>query len=297
MNTSIDLESLLKAGNIHKTIKQNILPMIVPGANIYDIANKISNLTRSLSNETINGGLPFPPNISINHIVAHHSPRKDNIEIINIDDNIKFDYGVHINGWIVDSAFTHSISNKHDIQNKATLEALMAGIKEIGIDAPVNNVTNAIQEIIESTEIEYNNKSYNLKLVNSLSGHGISQFELHGSPRIPNKITEFVNNNRFTEGIFAVEPLSCILNSAFTYSDNNNVYIHANDSRFNKLFKNFHFRYEDLLYYNIPPQDIEYYIKNKIILPEKDLVGTKGDIIAHFEHTVYIDEYKKILVT
>ncbi len=299
MNNNIDLDALLKAGEIHKTIKKQILPMIKPGIRLHDISQKIALLTRELANQEINGGMPFAPSVSVNHIVCHHSPLNNN-ERLNNNDNVKLDYGVHINGWIVDSAFTFGINN-HDVQNKATLEALMSGIKEIGIDAPISNVSRTIQEIIESTEVEHNKQIHNLKLVNGLGGHGIQQFNLHALPRINNKLINLSSssyNPRFKEGIFAVEPLSCILNPCFTYTSNTNIFtINKPNKKLYKLFRNFTFTDDDLKYYNIPQEEIEYYINNKIIVPEKDLVGTPRDIISHFEHTVYLDENKKILLT
>ena len=292
---SINLEALIRAGNIHKEIKQKILPMIKPGVKIYDISCNISSLIRQLAQQDINGGIPFPPSISVNHIVCHHSPLNNN-DILNNNDNVKIDYGIHIDGWIVDSAFSFGINN-NSIQNKATFEALMNGIKEIGIDARVNNVSRVIQEIIESTEVEYNNNIHHLKLVNGISGHGIKQYRLHTYPRIDNKVNS-LNDAIFTEGIFAVEPLSCILNPCFTYSNNTDVLtINKPNKKLYKLFRNFSFTSNDLQYYNIPQEEIEYYINNKIIVPEKDLVGTSGDIISHFEHTIYLDDNKKILLT
>ncbi len=296
MNNNINLDALLKAGEIHKKIKQQVLPMIKPGVKVYDIAREISSLTRKLSQQEINGGKPFAPSVSVNHIVAHHSPLNNN-DILNNNDNVKLDYGVHIDGWLVDSAFTVGINNNY-VQNRATLEALMSGIKEIGIDAPISNVSRVIQEIVESTEIEYNKQIHNLKLVNGLAGHGVKQFKLHSSPRIENKITNIENNIRFTEGVFAIEPLTCILNPFFTYTNNTNIFIiNKPNPKLYKLFRDFSFTNDDLKYYNIPQEEIEYYINNKIIVPEKDLVGTPGDIVAHFEHTVYLDENKKILLT
>ncbi len=269
--------------------------MIKPGVKIYDISCKISSLTRQLCNNEINGGIPFCPSISVNHIICHHSPMNNN-ETLKMNDNVKIDYGVHIDGWIVDGAFTIGINNHH-IQNKATLEALMNGIREIGIDAPIKNVSRTIQEIIESTEIEYNGNIRNLKIVNGLGGHRITQFNIHTSPRIDNKVNS-LNDSRFTEGIFALEPISCILNPFFTFTNNTKIYTNNKpNQKLYKLFRNFSFNDDDLKYYNIPQEEVEYYINNKIIVPEKDLTGTPGDIVSHFEHTIYLDENKKRILT
>ena len=92
MNNNIDLDALVKAGNIHKNIKQQILPMIRPGVKLYDISRRIASLTRELSQQEINGGMPFSPSVSVNHIVCHHSPLNNN-DKFNNNDNVKIDFG------------------------------------------------------------------------------------------------------------------------------------------------------------------------------------------------------------
>jgi methionyl aminopeptidase len=68
----------------------------------------------------------------------------------------------------------------------------------------VSHIGAAIQEVMESYEVEIKGKTYPVKAIRSLSGHDIKQYQIHGDKQIP-----FVKNNskiRMEEGeIFAIE--------------------------------------------------------------------------------------------
>jgi methionine aminopeptidase len=297
---NMDLDCLLKAASIHNEIKKIIIPMLKPNVKLYDISQTISNNIRKKLPEHLNMGIPFPPCISVSHIMAHHCPSKYKEEIATYNDNIKIDYGVHYNGWIIDSAFSYYFNQKYSTQHKATYEALINGIKEMGIDACVCDISQTIQEIIESYEISHNKNIYPLQVVNNLSGHGISQYNIHTKPTIGNK-NEFCNMERLKEGIYAIEPFSCILNPNFQYGSQNNVYelknisININNNalykRLKNIFGNFSFTDSDLEFYKINPNS-DNFKKCVNVLP--DFIGTPGDIVCHYEHTIYIDNNKKI---
>ena len=254
-----ELDSYIKAGNIHKEIKKEIMPMIVPGTRIYDIFKKIRDLTLSYG-----GSIAFPPCISVGNMIAHNCPFSTDNTIIDYNHMVKIDYGVSVNGWIVDSAFSVNFDPKLDNLRTATLEAMNAGIKEIGIDVPINNIGRAINEIIDS---------YEFKIIADLTGHSIERYNLHGDIRIPN----IRNNNitRLKKGAYAIEPLVSLKTDSIIYGNNTNSF----------KYKNINFCQEDSLFFPGSHQE------QNIISPYID------DIIAHFEHTIYIDEDKKILLT
>jgi methionyl aminopeptidase len=310
------LDSLLKAGSIHRQVR-NILKnegYIKPNVKLYDITVKINDSIRKLTNNTgINGGIAFPPCVSMSHIMAHHCVSKGSTMKLSYDDNIKIDFGVHINGWIIDSAESIHFNPKYKEQHDITKEAMFKGIKEMGIDGDVNDVSETIQEIIESCEVYHNKMLYPLQVVNNLRGHGIGQYDIHIEPSIPNKINlSTLSTDRFTEGVFAVEPFSCIYDPNFTYGTTKNSYDLNNSKQSSKqnlnnplykklykLFGNMSFSNEHLEFYKINPNGINFrnLIKDNIVISYPDFIGTKGDIVCHYEHTVYMDDNKKIIVS
>jgi hypothetical protein len=59
------------------------------------------------------------------------------------------------------------------------------------------------------------------------------------------------------------------------------------------------FSNEHLEFYKINPNGINFrnLIKNNSVIASPDFIGMKGDIICHYEHTVYMDDNKKIIVS
>lgn len=299
------LDSLLAAAAIHKKVRQQIRPMINPKTRIFDIAKQICDLTRyyvegSNNSRTkipihANGGIPFPPCISIGNIVAHHIPSSEVNEYINRDSNVKIDMGVHINGWAIDSAFTcyfdKSLAPLHD----ATYKAISEAIDKIALGVRVDELGETIAEIVESTEMQYRGKSYNLKIINGLSGHGISQNNLHAEPRIKNKITESdLLDTIFTPGVYAVEPLVSIIDPTFYhYKGEFKSYEIKQNNLLYPYFKGMYFSDYDLDYYNQTLEDSGNYETSY------DFVSNNpNDIICHYEHTVYLGkDGKKIILS
>lgn len=285
-------DSIIKASIIHKNVRKNLRNMLVPGVKIYDISRTINNMIRTYTNDIgLNGGIAFPPTVSVSNVMAHYSPQKNNNIIVTSNDNIKIDFGVHVNGWSVDSAFSCYFNSDHSILHSATKEALDAAIKTIGIDSLISTVGETIQEIIESYEILYKNKTYQLKVVNNLGGHKIEQYNLHAFPSIGNKRSR--SNNRFNEGLYAVEPFVSILNDTFTEGNiMNNYRLRDKNHSLYKIFNNMIFSDYHLEYYNITTLK-----KDKSILIYPPLIGHDNDMICQYEHTMYIDENRTIPIS
>ncbi len=87
-----------------------------------------------------------------------------------MDDVVKFDFGTHVNGRIIDSAWTMHWNPQFDPLVQAVKEATntgpqipligfsFLGIREAGIDARLNEIGAAIQEVMESYECTINGK-------------------------------------------------------------------------------------------------------------------------------------------
>lgn len=56
------------------------------------------------------------------------------------DDMVKVDFGVHCNGYLIDSAFTIHWNPELDPITEASKEATNVGIKAAGIDVPLSEV-------------------------------------------------------------------------------------------------------------------------------------------------------------
>jgi len=110
-------EKIIKAGKIASEIKTWIKPQIKKGTLLVEIAEKIESKIIEL------GGKPaFPTNLSINEIAAHFTPSHEDKTVA--EGLLKVDFGVHVDGFIADTAFSLDLENS--AENKKLIEALKA---------------------------------------------------------------------------------------------------------------------------------------------------------------------------
>jgi methionyl aminopeptidase len=77
-------------------------------------------------------------------------------------------------------------------------------LQNAGIDVRISDVSAAIQEVMESYEVEIGGKTYRVKPVRNLSGHNIKQYRIHGGKSIPFVKTR--DQTKMEEGeVFAIE--------------------------------------------------------------------------------------------
>ena len=79
--------------------------------------------------------------------------------VLEYEDVIKIDFGVQVNGRIVDSAFTMSFDHTYDQLIAAVNDATNTGVREAGIDVRMGDIGAAIQEAMESYEVVIGSKT------------------------------------------------------------------------------------------------------------------------------------------
>ena len=77
----------------------------------------------------LEAGLAFPTGCSLNNCAAHYTPNAGDETVLQYDDVCKIDFGTHINGHIIDCAWTVSFNPKYDKLLEAVKAATNAGIK------------------------------------------------------------------------------------------------------------------------------------------------------------------------
>jgi methionyl aminopeptidase len=122
------IKSLRIAADIHKKVRKMVKDDIKPGAKILDICEKIENNVRLLSKYDIEKpllqGIGFPCGFSVNNCAAHWTPVTSNEKRkIKKGDVCKIDFGVHVNGYIIDSAWTVAFNKLLYFSSNATVQA------------------------------------------------------------------------------------------------------------------------------------------------------------------------------
>ncbi len=187
-----ELEDYKKAGEIAKKILKFAKELIKPDMPLLEIAKKIEAEIIRL------GGQPaFPVNLSINEIAAHYHPTLDDTR--KAEGLLKVDIGIHINGFIADTAFSLDLTpdNKYKELIKASEEALEAALSTLNKNPSLNDIGSAIQQVIEK-------KGFS-PIIN-LCGHGLGKYDIHAGITIPNYANN--NNNKIETGAYAIEPFA-----------------------------------------------------------------------------------------
>lgn len=200
-----------RGAEVHREVRQWAQKWIKPGMTLTEIAEGIEDSVRALTGhqgleegDALKGGMGFPTGLSINHCAAHYTPNAGNKMVLQQEDVMKVDFGVHINGRIVDSAFTMHFDPTYDNLVNACKDATTAGIKEAGIDVRMSDIGAAIQEVMESYECEIGGKTYPVKCIRNLNGHSIGRYNIHGGKTVP--IVKGGDQTKMEEGeTFAIE--------------------------------------------------------------------------------------------
>jgi len=144
-----NFENYIKAGKIASEVREYARIQDHTGRTLSEICNDVENEIFK------RGGEPaFPVNVSLNDIAAHYTAVPDDPITVKNTDVLKIDVGVHIDGYIADTAVTVTYDSKYqdliDTAEKALDEA-------IGI-ARSNTRVSDIGRIIEKTITKYGGK-------------------------------------------------------------------------------------------------------------------------------------------
>ncbi|KAG5800183.1 hypothetical protein H9Q69_000765 [Fusarium xylarioides] len=286
-----------------------------PGDKLIDVANGIEDGVRALlgnqgiePGDNLKAGMGFPTGLCLNHETAHYTPNPGQKDVVlKYEDVMKVDFGVQINGWIVDSAFTMSFDPTYDNLLNAVKDATNSGIKASGIDVRICDVSAAIQEAMESYEVEINGKTYPVKPVRNISAHNIKHYQIHGVKSIP-----FIKNNdqtKMEEGeVFAIETFGTTGTGRlyddvgiYGYGLHHDAPRHVNlpFASANRLYKVireqfgtivFCRRYLERLGQERYLAGLNSLVSNGILEAYEPLADIKGSYSAQFEHTILLRE-------
>ncbi|XP_050310229.1 methionine aminopeptidase 2 [Anthonomus grandis grandis] len=174
------------AAEAHRQTRKHIQKWIKPGMTMIQICEELENTARKLiAEDGLKAGLAFPTGCSRNHCAAHYTPNAGDPTVLEYDDVVKIDFGTHINGRIIDCAFTHTFNPKYDKLVEAVRDATNTGIRAAGIDVQLCDIGAAIQEVMESYEIDLDGKTYQIKSIRNLNGHSISPYRIHAGKTVP----------------------------------------------------------------------------------------------------------------
>ncbi|KAL8938851.1 MAG: hypothetical protein Q9211_003017 [Gyalolechia sp. 1 TL-2023] len=305
---------------VHRQVRQWAQRNILPGQTLTEIAEGIEEGVRALTGhqgleegDNIKGGMGFPTGLSLNHCAAHYTPNAGNKIVLQKEDVMKVDFGVHLNGRIVDSAFTMTFDPVYDNLLAAVKDATNTGVREAGIDVRMSDIGAAIQEAMESYEVEIGGQTLPVKSIRNLNGHDIIQYSIHGGKSVP--IVKGGDQTKMEEGeIFAIETFGSTgkgyvrddmeTSHYAKKADAPNVPLRVSSARIllNSISKNFGTlpfcrRYLDRLGHEKYLLGLNNLVASGIVEAYPPLCDVKGSYTAQFEHTILLRPTVKEIVS
>ena len=195
VETNLSHEEILgckEAGQIARQVSEYAKTIIKSGVKLLDIAEKIEAKIMEL-----NGKPAFPVNLSINEIAAHYTPSHDDSTLAN--GLLKVDIGVHVNGYIDDTAFSIDLDDNEE--NKKLIEASQAALSKA-----LETIKYEVEVWKIGEQIHKEITSHKFSPIRNLTGHEVRQGLLHSGVSIPNYNNG--NNLKLNEGVYAIEPFA-----------------------------------------------------------------------------------------
>jgi len=184
-------EKFAKAGKIANEVRETMRKTVQEGMRIIDVCEKTEDLIRKL------GGKPaFPCNVSINEVAAHYTSPPGDEKTVPRNSLVKVDIGVHVDGYVADTAVTVCFNREYDAMVVAAEDALKVATETIRPGIFTSKLGSAIQKTIES---------HGYKPISNLTGHQVGRFLVHAGRSLPNVF--HLSATRLHAGeVYAIEP-------------------------------------------------------------------------------------------
>jgi methionyl aminopeptidase len=209
MNDEV-LESYHAAGAIAGEARAYGASLVKEGSRMLDVAERTEAFIRK------RGGVPaFPVNIAVDDVAAHYTPHHSDKEVFVAGNIVKIDVGVHIDGYIGDTAVTVEVGTRNWTDLLLASEyALQTAIELIRPGVQMRMIGGAIERAVDAG---------GYKSISNLTGHSMEKLSLHAGKSVPNVLD--TNSATVREGdVLAIEPFATDGAGKVTGKKGGNIY-------------------------------------------------------------------------
>lgn len=193
------LLSYVKAGGIAAEVRKESKRFVVEGAGYLELCERIEALIHR------KGGEPaFPCNICVNDVAAHDTAEVADRRVIAAGSIVKLDIGVHVDGFIADTALTVALDDRHEALRQAAEDALGQAVELMKAGVPASLMGKTIQESLRKA---------GFKPIWNLTGHEVGRYTIHAGFSIPN-VGEGERRRLEAGRVYAVEPFATSLEAS-----------------------------------------------------------------------------------
>jgi methionyl aminopeptidase len=288
-----------RAGKIAASVREKVRKIVKEEMSILEICEEVERQIRENNAEPA-----FPCNVSVNEIAAHYTSPPNDKQKIAKGSLVKVDIGVHVDGYIADTATTVCFNPEYENLVRAAEEALNTAIKTIQPGMFTSKLGSAIQKTIES---------YGCKPISNLTGHQVGRFMIHAGKSLPNVF--HVSTSRIRVGeVYAIEPFVTLADAAGRVESGKGGTIFRlvkhkslKNSAAKKLLTYIENRFRTLPFTERWLQDVfprnrygnafQELIKSKVLMVYPPFIEASLKPVAQAEHTVLIEEKGCMVLT
>ncbi len=293
------LEKYRRAGKIAAKVREEMKRKTKEGMPLLEICEKTERLITSM------GGKPaFPCNVSVNEVAAHYTSPPDDAQTVPNDSLVKIDIGVHVDGYVADTAVTICFNPELEGMVQASEAALETAVKTVRPGIHTSDLGSEIQRTIER-------RGY--KPISNLTGHQVGRYIIHTGKSLPN-VTHISFTKINAGDVCAIEPFVTLRDAAGRVEDGTEAFIFrfvkrkpVKDLEAAQLLKFIEEEYRTLPF---AERWLEKYYKgheykaafakllaSKCIMSYPVFIEASQKPVAQSEHTVYIDRNSAVVLT
>ncbi len=207
-----ELQKFHLSGKILRETREEMRSYVKENMLIIDVCEKVESTIR------VKGGKPaFPCNVSINEVAAHYTAPPGDTSTIPEGSTVKVDLGVHIDGYVTDSAFTVSFNPEGKSMITTAELALKTATDNIHGDMALGKIGSLIETTI---------KNRGFKPISNLCGHSVGRYLIHAGLSIPNVSQPASFTKVKTGEIYAIEPFVTLLEAVGRVDDSPRITIY-----------------------------------------------------------------------
>lgn len=184
-------EEYRTAGRITAEVREVVRKNVKPGMRYVEVCDLVEN------DIAARGGHPaFPTGIGVNEVTAHYSPQEGDESMVRNGDLVKVDFGVHVDGYLTDTAVTLAFGPEHALLLEAADATLKAAVASARREVRVGEIGKVIRR--EATRLGF-------KTIENLTGHTVERYTVHAGKSIPNLYVSGMQPLKKGD-VFAIEP-------------------------------------------------------------------------------------------
>ncbi len=286
------VEALMKAGKIASKVRSEVPSIVYVGAPIVKICDFVEGRIRKL------GGAPaFPCNVDIDHVAAHYTSPEGDGSVVSDGSLVKVDIGVHVDGYIADTATTVCLGKGLEGQVEAA---------EAGLDAALKAVTAGVRASTVGAVIERAIRARGFAPIRNLTGHRMARYLVHAGQSIPN-VSGADSHELGVGDVYAIEPFSVPPGATGLVTDGppSNIYLFKKKRSLDGEVAKRMLRFIQSEYRTLPfasrwvmrefpdaggVEAFSELIKSKCVYSYPQLVERGRSFVAQAEHTVIVEE-------